>query len=288
MSQRLVAIVAPDGLPDALHDLLVEIFSVAHPAAFDPSIAQRFGAGIVSAPRFVDAAPAKLPLGVWVQELADVAPLLAVDSVRALLTSSVEVAAAAGPKGILVPAEPEPFSDIRPLAPAVRERVRRARGLQCPAIAVIDDVRGIRTWCGLDLASKSVDSALACASAVVVRGASLTRAMAWGAPIVTDSATNTNIGAQPGRDLIIADDNAYRAATEIVGDEPRAAALGWGARSFYEERFDLRRAMLTSARALGLVPTAFDRVALLLDELGTPVTAASRVAAYDHLALFRG
>ncbi len=109
--------------------------------------------------------------------------------------------------------------------------------------------------------------------------------MAWGAPIVTDTATIAPLAVVPGRDVVV-DDGADGAAEQLLDDEPRAAALSWNARSCYETHFDRQRAVLDLCRRLELLPTGLDRVPALLDELQTPRDAPAVSRVYARLAPF--
>ena len=284
MTKPLVAIIARGTAAEPLRELLADLFSRAEPAAFEPERAAHFGRGVVASPEAYRDAPAGLPVAVWVEHEEDLEPLLAVDAVKAILTSSPGIVAAAGAKGVLVPATIDPQPVARPVAPAVRAHIRRARGLPERAVAVIDDLEG-GSWCGAPLDADAVDTALACAAVVVVRGAALVRALAWGAPIVTDVDTIAPLAVVAGRDVVV-DDDAGRAAEALLDDEPRAAALSWNARICYETHFDRQRAVLDLCRRLELLPTGIDRVPALLDELQTPLDAPAVARVYARLAPF--
>jgi hypothetical protein len=260
------------------------MYARAEPAAFEPGRAAHFGAGLVVTPEAYRDAPSGMPVAVWVEHEEDLESLVAAEAVKAILTPVPAIAAAAGAKGVLVPTTIDPQPGARPVAPAVRAHIRRARGLPARAIAVIDDGAG-PSWCGAPLAADAVDTALACAAVVVVHGNALVRAMAWGAPIVTDRATVAPLAVVPGRDVVV-DDDSHRAAEALLDDEPRAAALSWSARSCYETHFDRQRAVLDVCRRLELLPTGLDRVPALLDELQTPSDAPAVSRAYARLAPF--
>jgi hypothetical protein len=225
---------------------------------------------------------------VWVDAAEDIGGLIAHDAVRAILAADRDLVARSAAKGVGVPAEPINLPGVRPVAPAVRARVRRARGLPARAIAVVDDAAP-GSWCGRPLPEAAVDTAMACASAVIARGAVTVRALAWGAPVVTDTVTAATLGLESGRDAVVAGDTENRAraaADALLDDEVLAARLGYRGRDFYERHFDMQRAVLDLCRALDLVPSGPERVAAVFSELRTPADAPAVSRAYDRLAPF--
>ncbi len=284
MTKPLVALIGRGTVAEPLRELLAEVFARAELAAFEPARAAHFRSGVVVTPEAYRDAPTGMPLAVWVEHEEDLESLVTGEAVKAILTPAPEVAAAAGAKGVLVPTTIDAQPNARPVAPAVRAHIRRARGLPERAIAVIDDGAGA-SWCGAPLGADAVDTALACAAVVVVRGSALLRAMAWGAPIVTDAGTIAPLAVVPGRDVVV-DDDVDGAAEALLDDEPRVAALSWNARTFYETRCDRQRAVLGLCRRLELLPTGLDRVPALLDELQTPRDAPAVVRVYARLAPF--
>jgi hypothetical protein len=281
-----VAFFANGEVPPALRQLLMHLMPIAPSVAFDEVVANRFRACIVLDPSLLSSVPAGLPIAAWCDDREEAAELAALDVVKVVLSPDPEVVVAVPEKGVVVPAHPQVFSDVRPMLPASRERIRRARGLQPDAIAVVDEGSGELTWCGEPLEGRLVDTALACAAAVVVRGDALIRAMAWAAPIVTDSVSGRAVGASHERELIVADDDALAVAQALAGDLTRASSLAWAARRFFEERVDPDRAALATARGLGVLPYGADAVATRLAELGTPMAAPSVDHAYHLLEPF--
>jgi hypothetical protein len=280
----LIAVVAPQGVPAALRELLIHVFPFAQPATYEPTVAPRVRACILASVDLLGTVPVAVPTAVWVDETADA--LRSRHLVAAVLSSDPAVTAAAAPKDILVPKELHPFRDVRPVSVNVRTRLRRARGLPDDAVAVCDDVSARFTWCGHELDRSLTDTALACAAAVVVRGSLLRRAMAWGAPIVTDAASNEAVEAVADRHLIVEDADALGTAQQLANDTVRAAVLSRSARRFYEERFDTSRAVHRLAARLGLAAPPPERPRLALTGLGTPITASCVARAYDLLDPF--
>lgn len=281
MSRRLIAIVAPGGFAAPVHELMVDACTLVHPAAYDPTVASRFGGCVVASVDLMELAPPELPIAVWVDDVDELPRVLDDARVAAILTVREDVARLAGAKHVFLPVAPLRLPDVHPLSPAVRKRLRDARGLPRHAVAVAD-AAGANSWCGASLAPESLDTALACASVVIVRGDVIRRAMAWGAPIVTDDATAVAVGASDRAEVLVADrDSAETVAAELSDDQTTASELHWRARRFYERHFDTRSAVLELARRLGVLPTGFERVSALLDELGTPNGSPVRTRAYD-------
>ena len=122
-----------------------------------------------------------------------------------------------------------------------------------------------------------------------MRGELAVRALAWGATVVTDAATAAALGLEPGHDAVVAGDTegaALAAAEALLDDELLAARLSCHARAFYEQHFDMGRAVLDLCRRLALVPRGPERVAALFSELRTPADAPAVSRAYDRLAPF--
>jgi hypothetical protein len=282
MHRPLLELVPGNAYPASLQALLVAFSAVAQPATFDEAIESRFRASVVPSPHMIESARTR-PTAVWVDTLTDLGGVLQLDRVGAVLSTSDEVTRAAGRKGVLVPAELHPFPDVRPVPPVVRSRLRRARGLPHDAVAVCDDLNDRFSWCDRELDPSLADTALACAAAVVARGSHLLRAMAWGAPIVTDEISNRAVGALPERHLLVEDADPLGVAAQLAHDAVRAALLGRSARRFYEERFDMRRSVHRLAARLCLSAPPPERVRLALEALGTPMNAPRVARAYDRL-----
>jgi hypothetical protein len=282
MHRPLLELVPGNAYPASLQALLVAFSAVAQPATFDEAIASRFRASVVPSARMIESARTR-PTAVWIDSVSDLGRVLRLDSVGALLSTSDEVARAAGRKGVLVPAELHPLPDVRPVSPVVRARLRRARRLPHDAVAVCDDVNDRFTWCDREFDRSLADTALACAAAVVVRGSHLRRAMAWGAPIVTDEVSNRGVGALAERHLLVENADPVGVAGRLAHDTVRTALLGRSARRFYEERFDVRHAVHRLAARLGLSAPPPERVRLALEALGTPMNTPRVARAYDRL-----
>lgn len=69
-------------------------------------------------------------------------------------------------------------------------------------------------------------------------------AMAAGRPVVTTSIANRGLGAEPGRDVVVADDTEAiaGAVVSLLGDPERRQALGRAARRFVEANYSWRHA----------------------------------------------
>ena len=119
MTKPLVAIIGRGTAAEPLRELLADLFARAEPAAFEPERAAHFASGVVLAPEACRDAPAGMPLAVWVEDEEDLESLVAADAVKAILASTPGIVAAAGAKGVLVPATIDPRPGARPVAPAV-------------------------------------------------------------------------------------------------------------------------------------------------------------------------
>jgi glycosyltransferase involved in cell wall biosynthesis len=70
-------------------------------------------------------------------------------------------------------------------------------------------------------------------------------AMAASRPVVTTSTTNRGLGAEPGRDLVVADDASTIAAAvvSLLRDPERGRALGQAARRFVQTNYSWHHAL---------------------------------------------
>ena len=186
MTKPLVAIIARGTAAEPLRELLADLFARAEPAAFEPERAAHFGqrcgglaGGVPGRTRRVArrgvgrtrgrsrAAPRRR----CSQGHPDLEPRHRCGRGRERRPRPCDHRPATRSRGRLRPrfaptsATPAAF----PSAPS-------------PSSTTSKVVRGV----GAPLDADAVDTALACAAVVVVRGAALVRALAWGAPIVTD------------------------------------------------------------------------------------------------------
>src|SRR5262249_30274585 len=155
------------------------------------SVADGFAAAIVTAPGLVGQVPRGLPAAVWAESTDDVNALRGAEPVVAVLASEDAVIEAVGADAVRVPRDLRTIPTARYVPPVVRARIRRLRRLPSRAIVVAHQHRA--SWCGEPLDGDDrelvLETAFACAAATIVRGADIVRAMAWGAPIVTDAAS---------------------------------------------------------------------------------------------------
>ena len=166
---------------------------------------------------------------------------------------------------------------------AVRARLRQARGLTASPI-LVGGPAGWR-WQGRPVPAELVATALGCAAVVVVTDpAELLQALSWGAPVVTSAAAAAAVGVSAGAQVLVAADDAARAALALTlaADDREAARLGRAGRQFIEQRHDLNRSLTRLALLLRLDAHNHppNRSSTLLDSLSTPRDAAirSRVA----------
>jgi len=285
LTKPLLGIIARGDVPEPLHRLLVACCADALPATYDPAHAALFECAVVASPELLDDAPRGVRLAVWVDAVTDMEALAPRTEVAAIVASNDEIVAAAGARGILVAPGAEPQLATRFVPPAVRARLRAARGLPAHAVAVIDDDGA--EWCDEPVADDVRDTALACAAVAVVRGAWALRAMAWGTPLVTDAATCAALGAVDGRDLVVARADPCATVEALLDDSAQLARLSWKARRFYERHHDLRSAV---TQLLGMLhipnvmtpPTA--RLQAVFTQMWTPSDAPAFARAYDRLA----
>lgn len=188
---------------------------------------------------------------------------------RLVLTPDGATHDEAGRRGLPVRRAPASVADLDhavPVAPFVRSRVRRARGL--PDVALARHKAPSWRWGPHDVPVPDdlADTALAAASAVVVDDdATLLRALAWGAPVVAPAAAAAAVDAVHDRHVLVADSpvEAEAAARQLAEDQRTAARLGWAGRGLVEERHSLvaaADAVLLSLRLAGrAAPSALER-----------------------------
>jgi hypothetical protein len=189
----------------------------------------------------------------------------------------VDAAVSRGIRARIVPhAEVEPES--APVAPFVRERLRRARGLGEGLL--VEDASGRWTWNG----SVEVDRALiattlaAAAAAYLSSPEAAVRAMAWGCPVVAPSGTLAVTGATPGVDSV-ADDGTDPAEQlrRLAADPHRTAALSRSARARYEAAHSVSACADDVMRALGLTALWYpSHLQMRLEELDSRRGATQR------------
>lgn len=186
----------------------------------------------------------RAPWAAWVDEPASLGD---VQGARLVLTSSRAVRDRAIGLGMpaRLAADNETRSDVRPIPPFVRERLRRARGLD--SVVVVRRDGAVWSW-GADgpaVPGELGDTVLALASAAIVPDAgSLRSALAWGCPAVTTPEAAAEVGAVDGRDCRCATEAGTResVAAELVADVRQAAALSWSGRLLHEREHSLERA----------------------------------------------
>jgi hypothetical protein len=189
----------------------------------------------------------------------------------------VDAAVVRGIPARIVPhAEVEPES--APVAPFVRERIRRARGLGEGLL--VEDAAGRWTWnSSVEVAEELVPTTLAAAGAAYLSSPhAVVRAMAWGCPLVAPAATLEATGATAGVDSV-ADDGAdpVQQLRRLVGDWPRTAALSRAARARYEAAHSVSACADDVLSALGLVSQWYpSHLELRLDEMDSRRGATQR------------
>lgn len=208
--------------------------------------------------------PRREPMDAWLASAPDVSGL------RYARASGVPVAVLG--EDVTFPVDGIDASLRVPVTPFVRARWRRAADL--PAHLIVD---------ASSLAGDVLPSALAVASAVIVRGdrARLLEAMAWGAACVTDVPTADALGAVPGTHVVAGSGHqAEGLADELARDDSRAACLGRAARRLVERRWDTAVAGRAVRRALGIRRSPIDEA---LDDLSTPAEARIRARVQERV-----
>ena len=202
-----------------------------------------------------------------------------VDDARVLLTADVPFAMALD-RTHAVEAVPAARLDASPVPPFVRRRLRATRHLELDGVAAFEDGTWSWGWPARPMQDDLADTLCATAASVVATTpGTAARALAWGAPLVTDPATADLIGVIDGVHCMVATGRGGRAgaARELAVDDRLAARISWCGRQHFERWHDLRRVADRVADRLGLPAapgeTAVDR---LLVSLGTPATSYVR------------
>ena len=180
------------------------------------------------------------------------------------------------PARIVPHIEVEPES--APVAPFVRERVRRARGLGEGLL--VEDRTGRWTWNNnVDVEGDLVSTTLAAAAAACLSSpGAVVRAMSWGCPLIAPSGILDATGATPGVDSV-ADDGSdpVQQLRRLAGDAPLMAALSRRARARYEAAHSVSACADDVMRALGLTALWFpSHLQLRLDEMDSRRGATQR------------
>jgi hypothetical protein len=231
----------------------------------------------------------QVPYAIWVESTPDV-DRPAVEGADVVMSTDPEVLSRCGRRGLYPPNGRVPSSAV-PIGPFVRGRLRKARGL--PSSVVVEHDGDNWWWPGRSgpMRPELVDTALGCASAAIVIGPTILRALSWGTPVVTDADTAATIGANDDVEVIVADEpKLRRSKAQLLASEPvTAARISWAGRMLVERRHDARLAAATLVRRLNLGPasalSAHDGLALRLAELGTPANAHIVERANDACSL---
>jgi len=197
-----------------------------------------------------------------------------------VLSAHQDVLAAAFVRGIparIVPhAEVEPES--APVAPFVRERVRRARDLGEGLL--VEDSAGRWIWnATVEVDPEVIPTTLAAASAAYLSSPhAVVRAMAWGCPVVAPAATLVATGATPGVDCVADDgDDPVAQLRRVAADIPLTASLSRAARARYEAAHSVSACADDVMGALGLTALWYpSHLQLRLDELDSRRGATQR------------
>lgn len=283
----VLGLLVKDGPPE-LRALLVAMRSRCQ-----PRYAGRGGVSTAAAYLVLGSAerpPSDAPVALWVP--AGTRPDATFGgAVRVLLTADLGTAlaweaaqeTASAPTSDAVPAVEAVLRavvDAAPVPPFVRRRLRDARHLAADGVAAYED--GAWSW-GFPALPVPDDLAdTLCASAAAVAATTPTtalRALAWGAPLVTDAVTAAAIGAVAGVHCLVATDRGgrSRAAGELAADERLAARIGWQGRLHFERWHDLTRVADRVADRLDLPRAPGTRpVDAVLAALGTPATSHVR------------
>ncbi|MDX6209355.1 MAG: hypothetical protein QOE24_1746, partial [Frankiales bacterium] len=252
------------------------------PATLDPAAGRP--TAILATPEGLHLAPAGVRVALWAQ--AEDLTTEAFRTATVILSDDPTVVAAAGARGLRAPTGRH-LGSRRPMSPFVRERLRHGRGL--PPDALLE--RLPTGWVfGPPAALKPieadlVETALGAAAAVIVTEPGwLIRALAWGAPSVTNAATAAAVGALAPDEVLVAETAKGRraAAVALTAGPVEASRLSWrGYRRV--EGLDAERAALALVDRLGLWPETPPRpapplptVELALRLLGTPTDAHVR------------
>ena len=267
MTLPVLALHLDGPVPPGLRALVVAMSAHCRP------IASHRAPGAVAAIVLGDARP-PVPYALWSSRSAapnNPARVLLYDEDVAMTGSTLRVPGQGSINGVAV-------------SPAVRRRVRRARGLDPAAVLVASP--GLLAWQDRAIDRSHLPSALGLAAAVAVTDPEvLLAALSWGAPVVTTAKLATDVGAVPGRDLLVSA-SPESAARDLALDDELAARLSSAARRFVTDRHDLAGAARQLAVLLGLhghhqplrLPYA------VLDCLATPSDAFIRTRVTAALA----
>jgi hypothetical protein len=200
-------------------------------------------------------------------------PVLVLSSQR----HTVDAALARSLPARIVPhIEVEPES--APVAPFVRERVRRARGLGEGLL--VEDRTGRWTWNSeVEVEGDLISTTLAAAAAAYLSSpGTVVRAMSWGCPLVAPAEILNATGATPGVDSL-ADDGSdpVRQLRRLADDAPLSAALSRAARARYEAAHSVSACGDDVMRSLGLTALWYpSHLQLRLDEMDSRRGATQR------------
>lgn len=181
-----------------------------------------------------------------------------------------------------IPARIAPHLEVEPesapVAPFVRERLRRARGLGDGFL--VEDRSGRWRWNDdVDVTEDLIPTTLAAAAAAYLSSAAaVVRAMAWGCPLVAPLAALDATGATPEVDSV-ADDggNPVDQLRRLAADPHRTAALSRAARARYEAAHSVSACADDVMRALGLTALWYpSHLQLRLDEMDSRRGATQR------------
>ena len=259
-----------------LTPLLAAMFRWCVPAAVDPAAGDP--AAVLATVDSAGRAPRGCPLAVWAQSIEEAGSGVATRA-AAIVSADPSVVAAAGDRGVVAPSGSHAHGR-RPVSPFVRERLRRARGL--PEVALLEQADLGWRWPGLPdpLPDDLIETAMACASAVVVEEPGwLLAALAWGAPCVSDPDAAEQVGAVADTHLLVgrAPTERRELAGRLAADPGLASRLGWAGRGLVERHHDAARSAMRLAELLALRPSppevATAPARLQLGLLGTPSDA---------------
>jgi len=273
MTLPLLALALERSPSAALTLLLAAMFRWCVPAAIDPAAGDP--AAVLTTVGAAGRAPQGCPLAVWAQSVEETGSKVAARA-AAIVSVDPSVVAAAGDRGVLAPSGSHAHGR-RPVSPFVRERLRRARGLSEVALLEQND-HGWR-WPELPdpLPDDLIETAMACASAVVVaEPAWLLAALAWGAPCISDPDAAEQVGAIADLHLLVGQAPGERRelAGRLALDPGLASRLGWAGRRLVERHHDAARSAMRLAELLALRPSppeaATASARLQLGLLGAP------------------
>jgi hypothetical protein len=227
------------------------------------------------------AVPEHIPAVWFVGDATDADQLRHPDVVLAADRALLDRCATTAPKVLMGPALVQ-YDEARPYAPYPRDRIRRARGL--PEAVVGEVGAGELVWDSSVVDPKFRSTILVTASAVVADRSAVVEALAYGAPTVTDPATAAAIGAVPGEHLLVGSDVEQRRALAagLALDMATAARLSWAGRRLFEEAFSVTHLIRRVERAAVRPAGPADRIAAVLDDLGTPTEAPIRRRATER------